>query len=214
MADFNTFIPAAFPALALAHFVALLSPGQDFFLIAGHAIRHKLRGSFYICLGVAIGNAVYIAIAVLGWSGIRDDPLIFTIIEIMGACYLLWVGIHLLKSQTNVICPNTIVAPRPKATKQFALGLYSALLNPKNALFYMSLMTVILGNKVTLTQQAFCGIWMVFAVFFWDILIAKSISQHKIQRLLNQRIHLVERGAGAVLISFAVGLFVQSSYGF
>ncbi len=35
--------PPAFPSLALAHFVALLSPGPDFFLLVGYAIR--LRGS-------------------------------------------------------------------------------------------------------------------------------------------------------------------------
>ena len=55
----STLIPAAFPALALAHFLALLSPGPDFFLIIGHAVRHRLRGSLFICLGIALGNALY-----------------------------------------------------------------------------------------------------------------------------------------------------------
>ena len=34
-----TLFPSAFPALALSHFVALLSPGPDFFLLVGYAIR-------------------------------------------------------------------------------------------------------------------------------------------------------------------------------
>ena len=37
----STLIPAAFPALALAHFLALLSPGPDIILILGHAVRHR-----------------------------------------------------------------------------------------------------------------------------------------------------------------------------
>lgn len=37
--------PSAFLALALAHFVALLSPGPDFFLLVGYAARYRLRGS-------------------------------------------------------------------------------------------------------------------------------------------------------------------------
>ncbi|WP_428036573.1 LysE family translocator, partial [Amphritea sp.] len=94
-------IPAAFPALILAHFVALLSPGQDFFLISANAVRHGLAGSRFICLGVALGNGVYIAIAILGWSGIRDSPQLFSIIETLGAIYLLWIGIQLLRSQAG-----------------------------------------------------------------------------------------------------------------
>lgn len=39
------FFPSAFLALALAHFVALLSPGPDFFLLVGYAARYRLRGS-------------------------------------------------------------------------------------------------------------------------------------------------------------------------
>lgn len=35
--------PSAFLALALAHFVALLSPGPDFFLLVGYAARYRLR---------------------------------------------------------------------------------------------------------------------------------------------------------------------------
>ncbi len=83
--NFHDMIPAAFPALAIAHFVALLSPGQDFFLIAGHAVRHDIRGSRFICVGVALGNAVYIGLAILGWNGIRELPLLFTLIKTLGA---------------------------------------------------------------------------------------------------------------------------------
>ena len=42
---FSHIVPATFPALALAHCLALLSPGPDFFLILGHAARHRLRGT-------------------------------------------------------------------------------------------------------------------------------------------------------------------------
>ncbi|MBY4678194.1 LysE family translocator [Marinobacterium arenosum] len=210
MIPFDNLIPAAFPALALAHLLALLSPGQDFFLIAGHAIRHNLRGSRFICLGVALGNALYIAIAILGWSGIRDNPQIFAAIELAGAGYLLWIGIQLLRSkpQGDVAAFTTTTAP--SAAKQLLLGLNSALLNPKNALFYMSLMAVILGSQVTLPQQLFCGLWMCLAVLGWDLLVAATIGQPRVRALLSRKIHLVERGAGAVLMSFGIGLIAQA----
>ena len=95
--------------------------------------------------------------------------------------------------------------------KQLLLGFNSALLNPKNALFYMSLMAVILGPDVTLIQQVSCGIWMMLAVLLWDLLVARLIGLSRIREALNQRIHLVERGAGAVLASLGVGIFLQTS---
>ena len=85
-------IPTAFPALVLAHFVALLSPGPDFFLLTGHAIRHRLAGSAFICLGIATGNAVYILLAISGWHGLTQQPWLFTAVEITGALYLCWLG--------------------------------------------------------------------------------------------------------------------------
>ena len=207
----STLFPVAFPALALAHFVALLSPGQDFFLIVGHSIRHRLQGSRFICLGVALGNALYIALAILGWTNIRDNQLVFSFVEILGAIFLLWIGQRLLRSQKT----ETLVEAEheqeqekgPSAINQLFLGLNSALLNPKNALFYMSLMTVILGSEVTLIQQFSCGVWMFFAVLLWDLFIASAIGRPRIQMQLKAVIHIIERVAGLVLIFFGITLF-------
>ncbi len=203
-------IPAAFPALILAHFVALLSPGQDFFLISANAVRHGLAGSRFICLGVALGNGVYIAIAILGWSGIRDSPQLFSIIETLGAIYLLWIGIQLLRSQAGDFITGDSAGHAPSIRRQLISGLNSALLNPKNALFYMSLMTVILGPDATLAQQIFCGLWMFATVLCWDLLLARVIGLQRVRKMLGQRIHLIERGAGAVLAALGIGLFLQS----
>lgn len=205
----STLFPVAFPALALAHFVALLSPGQDFFLIVGHSIRHRLQGSRFICLGVALGNALYIALAILGWTNIRDNQLVFSFVEVLGAIYLLWIGQRLLRSQkTASLAEAEHEQDRsPSAINQLLLGLNSALLNPKNALFYMSLMTVILGSEVTLIQQVSCGVWMFFAVLLWDLFIASAIGRPRIQIQLKAVIHIIERVAGLVLIFFGITLF-------
>ncbi len=68
MHTLSTLFPAAFPALALSHFVALLSPGPDFFLLVGYAVRYRIRGSIGLCLGIAAGNALYIVLAIVGWG--------------------------------------------------------------------------------------------------------------------------------------------------
>ncbi|HBW4749813.1 TPA: LysE family transporter [Klebsiella pneumoniae] len=154
MHTLSTLFPAAFPALALSHFVALLSPGPDFFLLVGYAVRYRIRGSIGLCLGIAAGNALYIVLAIVGWGLLRQAPL----------------------------------------------------LNPKNALFYLALMTSLLGPAVTLLQQTVSGLWMVSVVFFWDLLLVSAIALPQIQRRLGAIVWRVERAAGAILMLFGLGI--------
>lgn len=171
MHTLSTLFPAAFPALALSHFVALLSPGPDFFLLVGYAVRYRIRGSIGLCLGIAAGNALYIVLAIVGWGLLRQAPLLFLLIELLGAGYLLWIGSLLIRSRPATLAMESVRAARPGFGRQLLLGLGSSLLNPKNALFYLALMTSLLGPAVTLLQQTVSGLWMVSVVFFWDLLL-------------------------------------------
>ena len=209
----STLIPAAFPALALAHFLALLSPGPDFFLILGHAVRHRLRGALFICLGIALGNALYICLAVSGWSVMRQVPSLYRFVELAGAGYLAWLGFLLLRESRNVTSGEGSLAtgevsPLSPAS-QLLTGLGSALLNPKNAVFYLTLMTVILGPTATLPQQTFAGIWMTLLVFVWDAALAAAISLPGAQRALEKRIPLIEGLAGLTLSGIALWLVLR-----
>ncbi|MDM3425031.1 LysE family translocator [Citrobacter sp. Cb026] len=205
--------PSAFPALALAHFVALLSPGPDFFLLVGYAVRYRMRGSAGMCVGIAIGNGLYILLAIIGWGILRQLPLLFTVIELLGALYLLWIGSLLIRSRPQTLTGADAQSTCPGFGKQLLLGLGSSLLNPKNALFYLALMTALLGPSVTLLQQTMSGIWMTRVVLFWDLLIVMFIGLSQIQRRLTRGIVWIERIAGGVLIIFgsAIALrFLQS----
>ena len=205
--------PSAFPALALAHFVALLSPGPDFFLLVGYAVRYRMRDSTGLCVGIAVGNGLYILLAIIGWGILRQLPLLFTIIELLGALYLLWIGSLLIRSRPQTLTGADARSTCPGFGKQLLLGLGSSLLNPKNALFYLALMTALLGPSVTLLQQTMSGIWMTSVVLCWDLLIVMFIGLPQIQRRLTRGILWVERIAGGVLIIFGCAIalrFLQS----
>lgn len=208
----HTLFPAAFAMLALSHFVALLSPGPDFFLLTGYAIRYRLRGSMGLCIGIAAGNAVYIALAIIGWSELRRSPVLFSIIELAGAAYLLWIGSHLIRSRPGNLALRGVDAGCPSLAKQLLMGLASALLNPKNALFYLALMTSLLGANVSLLQQSVSGIWMVSVVLVWDLLVVMLIGLPPVQRRLSAAVVIIERIAGAVLMGF--GLWILAAWFF
>lgn len=205
MHTLSTLFPAAFPALALSHFVALLSPGPDFF--AGrlrralpdprqHRIvsRHRRRQCAVYCarhrrLGASAPGAAA-----------------FLLIELLGAGYLLWIGSLLIRSRPATLAMESACAARPGFGRQLLLGLGSSLLNPKNALFYLALMTSLLGPAVTLLQQTVSGLWMVSVVFFWDLLLVSAIALPQIQRRLGAIVWRVERAAGAILMLFGTGI--------
>ncbi len=200
----TTLFPSAFFALALAHFVALLSPGPDFFLLMGFAARHRLRGSAGLCVGIAVGNGLYILLVILGWQALRSFTLLFSIIELAGALYLLWIGWQLARSRAGTLAMNHTESACPSWRRQLLLGLGSALLNPKNALFYLALMTALLGPHVTLLQQSVSGIWMVMVVLTWDLAVVSLIARPAVQRRLSRNIWKIERAAGLVLMGFGI----------
>lgn len=206
------YFPPTFLALALAHFVALISPGADFFLIVGQSIRHGFKNSIWICVGIALANGVYIVLTILGWSAIRNYPSLFLGIEISGAVYLLWIGSLFIRSSKRSIAVTDKRHQSKKSLslfKQLVMGFLSGILNPKNFIFYVSLMTSILGNQVTLVQQMTCGLWMFFAVLLWDILIAYAIAHPKFTHCLMNKIYLIERSAGVILILISAGIIYR-----
>lgn len=204
MSLLHLLFPEHFWLLALAHFVALLSPGPDFFLLSSYALRYRVRGSAGVCCGIAVGNGGYIVLAIAGWSGLSHTPWLYSLTELAGAGYLLWAGWQLSRSQPDSRLPKTVTGQCPSFSRQFFSGLASSALNPKNALFYLALLTSVTGPDITLLQQISCGVWMVMVVLLWDLGVAGLLGLKGIRQRLSGILWRLERLAGGILILFAV----------
>jgi hypothetical protein len=102
-----------------------------------------------LCLGIAAGNGLYILLVIIGWSALRQFTWLFTLIELCGALYLLWIGSHLVRSTPQPLSLKKQPA-HPHMAQTDPARAWLRLLNPKNALFYLALMTALLGPDVTL----------------------------------------------------------------
>lgn len=198
--------PESFWPLALAHGLALASPGPDFMLVVSHGMRKRFWGCAFICAGIALGNGLYIALAIAGWSGIAGRPVLYRAIEVGGALYLAWLGIRLLQAARQP-------PPRPEAiekadgvVRQLLLGLGSALLNPKNMVFYLTIMTVLIKDNAFFRQRVAAGIWMFGLVLAWDLALARLVSGKRARAALWKRIPLIERLFGVFLLCLALWL--------
>ncbi|WP_206427411.1 LysE family translocator [Brevibacterium aurantiacum] len=86
-----------FAAVALAHFLALLIPGVDFFLIARTAMTSGWRNATGACLGIAAANGIFIAAAFSGIS-IISHPTVLVVIQLAGGAFLVFIGIAFMRS--------------------------------------------------------------------------------------------------------------------
>ena len=197
-----------FSILAFAHFLALLSPGPDFFLIMQASLRLPLRYGFCVSAGIAAANGVYLVCAVLGLETIKRMEGVMTILTWLGAGYLLFVGVMLLgtpRRSFESVNPSRFLH-RKDLRHQFVIGFLSGILNPKNAIFYLSLFTVMVSVETPLLLRSLYALWMVTVVLAWDCLVAWLIGRETVRVRLGGSIFFVEKLAGVFLAFFGVML--------
>lgn len=202
-----------FLMIAAAHFLALLSPGPDFFLIARTSLSAGWRVASGACLGIAAANGIFILAAFAGTTALRPDSAVFVTLQLAGCIYLLYLGFLFIRdaganalagvrvADGRVAEPTHPVTDWKRAT---GMGLLSGVLNPKNALFYVSLAAMLTGPHATAGWKTIYGTWMFSIVLLWDLLVAIMIGNQAVLRRFGQALPWLERVSGAVLILLAL----------
>lgn len=194
-----------FITLALAHFLALLSPGVDFFIILSNSSKYGKLSGIITSLGIAFANLFYILLALFGITIIKDNELIFTSIKILGSLYLFSIGYLLLSAKKRELFSKKIEKQENKKDllKYFSIGFLSAILNPKNSIFYFTMFSISIQNDTPFFMQSFYAIWMFLAVLFWDIFIVYLVSNKKSRLFMNKYSNLIEKISGVILLIIA-----------
>lgn len=202
---------AVFLAVALAHFLALLSPGPDFVVVVRSAARHSVRVALGVAAGIAVANGVYIALCLLGVATVLSQSAgLFMAVRIAGGLFLLWLGIMALrarKSDYAFLMQAATAGPleaRSGFWREFAVGFASGILNPKNLLFYLSLFSLVLTPDVALSFKVGLGLWMVWVVFLWDALIVLVLSQGAVRQWFNRSVFYIDKFTGLILGAIGV----------
>ena len=200
-----------FLLIAGAHFLALLSPGPDFFLVARSSLAHGWRGATGACIGIALANAVFIMAAFGGLSVLQADSNAFLVVQLAGCGYLFYLGWLFLRHAGTSSLEAKPAAGKAHWRGGLAMGFVSAILNPKNALFYVSLATVLASRHTGAGAMAAYGAWMVFAVLAWDMAVALAIGSAALRQRFSRALPLLERLSGVMLIVLAAVLLFQAA---
>lgn len=195
--------------ISLFLFTSLLlamTPGQDFIYIMIRSISQGVRAGFIAIAGLLIGVTFHTFAAATGVAAILlTSAYAFTAIKIIGAMYLVYLGLQAFRQQGKLEIKKT----QDKATdfKLLKEGMLSSSLNPKLALFFMAF----LPQFVRHDENAFSNmliLGMLFILVSLPILISVAYFSAKFGNILTKN-KTISRSIGKVSGVILIGLGIR-----
>lgn len=204
-----------FLTVALAHFLALLSPGPDFLLVVKSAVKNKTRIAVGVAVGIALANALYIALCLIGVGAIFSQSVgLMLVLKVAGGLFLTYLGIMALRAkksdyaflaaQATVNMHTAQPISHSSFLRECMVGFASGILNPKNLLFYLSLFTLVLNNDVAMSFKLALGAWMTLVVLVWDVFIILVLSHGTVRHVFNRTAYYLDKLTGLILGAIGV----------
>lgn len=148
-------------------------PGPAVLLTLARASTSGTRAGIATGLGIAVGDLIHTAMAVLGISAIiLASAFLFSLIKYMGAAYLVYLGIRAILEKAPTSQNEKLVAITP--WQAFRQGAIAEVLNPKSALFFLAFLPqfVSLENGSVPLQLTTLGVLFVLVGFFSTLVFA------------------------------------------
>ena len=154
---------------ALAHLIALTSPGPDTAIVLRQVSLHGRIEGIKAAIGIGLGIYVHCLLAINGISLIiLSNDLYKLIISIIGGAYIFYLGMTMFvsNSQASTEINNN------QSKNSFLNGLITNIFNIKAFLFFVSLFSIIIDNLngiyfyiYPIYFAAMSSIWFIFLSF-------------------------------------------------
>jgi len=199
------------PFLAGLAVLALLtvSPGADMALVAKITFERGRRAALVATLGICSGLLVHATASALGLSLIlATSAEAFTIVKLVGAAYLAYLGVQAFRSSLG---DHTVdVQSRRRGANPFVQGVFSNVLNPKVAVFYLTFLPQFMspGDNVLARSLAFAFAHGVMGIV-WLSAYAYALSRISVVLGGAGVRRWLERVTGGVLIALGARLALE-----
>lgn len=212
------------------HALAVISPGPDFVLVSKFSLSYSRKIGFASAIGVALGIGVHIAYSMLGISAlIASSILLFSLIKILGAFYLIYIGIMSFRksktpddskatesseerfttsSSANLVI-NLTVNPSMNFGRAIKSGFLTNVLNPKATLFILAVFTQVITPTTPKFVQAIYGLEMILATGIWFSVVAFFLSTDYISKKINRVKGVIDKVTGVVLTALGIKILVE-----
>lgn len=202
-----------FSKVALAHALAVASPGPDFAIVLKQSLTHGRRTAIWTSVGVGTGISLHVGYSLLGLGLlIKSSAVWFDVVKYSGTAYIAWLGVQSLRAKPRQLAASAAEdAPPPPSTHgAFATGFLTNALNPKVTLFFLSLFVLVVNPATPKLVQAGYGLWMVGATMAWFILVSVFFTREAVRRSFLRHGHWIDRALGVVFLAFAARLAVTA----
>jgi threonine/homoserine/homoserine lactone efflux protein len=210
-----------------------IAPGPDSLLIMTRSATQGWRAGSAAALGIGTGTLVHVLAAALGLSAVlATSAAAFTVIKLLGAAYLLWVGAGMLLSRekkqaakpaggeaagsANDALPAAPVVARLPWRKIFVQGFFTNVLNPKVALFFLAFVPQFIAPDAEHKALAFVFLGCIFDAngMLWCHFLAVVTAGASRRMQLSQTLaRWLNRAIGAVFVSLGIKLALSSQRG-
>lgn len=125
--------------VTIAAVLITATPGPDNLMVLGMSMSKGRRQGIAFGLGCAVGCLSHTLLAVFGVSAlVAASPVAFTALKWLGGGYLVWLGIHALRSAGQGSRMSGIESDQASALELFFKGMFANAINPKVVLFFLS----------------------------------------------------------------------------
>ena len=193
----------------LAGVLLNLTPGQDTMFIIGQSLTGGFRAGIAAAVGIAIGTVCHTLAAALGLSAIlATSPLAFSIVKLLGAAYLVFLGLRLILTRP---VGEGVAARAAPATPRAVLrqGVLTNLLNPKVALFFLAFLPQFVDPASGSRILAFIVLGAIFITtgFLWCLVLAAAAARLQAFFLRNPNFKsVIDRVVGGLFVALGARL--------
>jgi threonine/homoserine/homoserine lactone efflux protein len=150
-------------AFTAASLVLLAVPGPTIVMVVSQALAHGHRVAFASVIGVGLGDLAAASLSLLGVGTLlAASATAFTVIKLLGAAYLIWIGISMWRSPATPLKLNKVsIGGTDQSMTVFRDAFLVTLFNPKGIVFFVAFVPQFITHDHAFAPQA-----AVFVVIF------------------------------------------------
>lgn len=179
-------------------------------LVLRNTLLDGRRAGLHTSAGILSGNLVHITYCVLGIGLlISQSIIVFSTLKYAGAAYLIYLGIMSFRSGAKALETTGVAGMRRNRT-WFVQGFANNLLNPKGALFYLGVFTIVITPETSgTTMLLLVCIMMLVSATFW-LFFVHTLDRPLIRQFIERSQQTVNRVFGVLLVLLGVRLAATS----
>jgi threonine/homoserine/homoserine lactone efflux protein len=189
----------------------IITPGQDMILVMSRSISQGSKAGIATAAGVCTGLVGHTVLAALGLGALLSaSATLFTTVKLVGAGYLFYLGIKMLRSKSQEIAVSEVGAA-PLST-HYIQGTISNLSNPKIAIFYLAYLPQFVPAGTSHPTPTLLALGVAFAALTFLVKAPIGFGAGALSSWLRSRPFVqlwINRLSGLVLIGLGVRLAVE-----